>query len=375
MNPYVFSILVIAASTATAAAQDSAYQNLYFIKKGHEATFDKADFQPGKDAFYIYRNCVYDFVLNNGKLISARVVGIRNDSIYYTIYISQTTTPPDTQSLHPADLKKIRMIGDRIFGLYKNYPLRRCTYVFENTREPKAFPHLKDTVYAKDSSRSTVYEVVPYLTLQGIDQLYQQCGITCYYQGIGPAACEDTTQKGPPIIKKGIWITPSNVNKIKGVNIGLLTANLNEKPLAINGVNLNADILTAFLSVYAVLSIKSTSSLINMPDTIDRSDIRDTVTGLSLSGGGLAGDLQLKGVSINGLICTAIETKGVVITGTQNLTNTFKGVEITSLRNRAIQGRGVQIGLLNICKHLKGIQLGLWNVNSKRKLPIINWSF
>jgi len=195
------------------------------------------------------------------------------------------------------------------------------------------------------------------------------------YRSINPPACEDTSKKASPIIRKWVWITPSNANKIKGVNIGLVTENLGGKPLAINGVNLNADVLTVFFTIYAVLSIRSTSSLINMPDTISRSNIRDTVTGLSLSGGGLAGDTQMKGVSINGLTCAVIEAKGLVITGTQNITDAFKGVEICGLRNKAIQGRGVQIGLLNICKHLKGIQLGLWNVNSKRKLPIINWSF
>jgi hypothetical protein len=267
------------------------------------------------------------------------------------------------------------MMGHRTFGLYKSYSLRRCTYVFESTRKPKSFPQQKDTVFAKDSTHSTVYDVVPFLTLQGIDQLYQQCGVTYYYRGIGPAACEDTSKKGPPIIRKWVWFTPSNANKIKGVNIGLLTENLNGRTLAINGVNLNADVLTVFFSIYAVLTIRSTSSLINTPDTVNRSDIRETITGLSLSGGGLAGDMQLKGVSINGLTCAAIEAKGLVITGTQNLTNAFTGVEICGLRNLATEGRGVQIGLLNICKHLKGIQLGLWNVNSKRKLPIINWSF
>jgi hypothetical protein len=123
------------------------------------------------------------------------------------------------------------MMGHRTFGLYKSYSLRRCTYVFENTRKPKAFPQQKDTVFAKDSTHSTVYDVVPFLTLQGIDQLYQQCGVTYYYRGIGPAACEDTSKKGPPIIRKWVWFTPSNANKIKGVNIGLLTKTSTEERL------------------------------------------------------------------------------------------------------------------------------------------------
>ena len=369
MNKYVFLLLCFLAGALTR----NTAQNLYFVKKGQPAIFQKADFQPGKQAFYIYRNCVYDFVLKDGKQISVRVIDIKNDSIYYTPYIGRTATTKDTLSLHPGDLKKIRMIGDRIMALYKSYSLRHCTYVFENTGAPKTFPQLKDTVYEADSSRSTVYDVVPYLTAQGIDRLYQQCGVTYYYRGIGPPACEDTTKNVPPIVKKWIWFTPSAANKIKGLNLGIQFMNIDERPISVNGVNISADVLSMFLTIYAVFNLRSSSSLINMPDTIDISNMKDTVKGLSLSGGGLVGDV-MKGVSFNGGVCLVKKASGLVITGTQSLTDGFKGVTISGLRNRAIHGRGVQIGLLNICKDLKGIQLGLWNVNSKRRLPIINWS-
>lgn len=358
-----------------AIAQDSTFQNLYFVKKGQAAIFEKADYQPGKRAFYIYRNCVYDLVLNSGKFIMVKVVDIKNDSIYYALYESRPAAAADTLSLHPRDLKRIRLMGDRLMGMYKRYALRRCTFVFVNGTEPKKFSSRTDTVYSADSTRRTTYEVVPYLTLQGLDQLYQQCGNNYYYRGISPPVCEDTTLKSPPIIKKGVWFTPSAANKIKGVNVGLLTMNFNGKPLAINGVNINADLLMALFSIHALVLIPSTNSLVNMPDTVDRIAMHDTVTGLSFSGGGLADDMLVKGVSINGLTCMVTEANGLTITGLQNRTEAFKGVEVCSLRNRAIHGRGVQIGLLNICKNLKGIQLGLWNVNSKRKLPLINWSF
>jgi len=375
MNRQLICLLyALSITVTTVTAQDSAFQNLYFVKNGQTAVFEKAGFQPGKHAFYIYRNCVYDLVLKNGRQISARVIDIKNDSIYYTQYIGQTTIATDTLSLHPGELKKIRMIGDRIIGLYSSYSLRRCRYIFETSEKPRSFPQLKDTVYSADSTRSTVYDVVPYLTAQGLDQLYQQCGNTYYYRGIGPATCEDTTQNAPPIIKKWVWFTPSAANKIKGLNVGIQFMNVNEKPICVQGVNLSADVLSMFLCIYALANFRTTSSLINMPDTVDRSGMKDTVRGLSISGGGLVGDV-LKGVSVNGGVCLVKEASGLMITGTQNLTDGFKGLAISGLRNRAIRGRGVQISLLNICKNLKGIQLGLWNVNSRRKLPIINWSF
>jgi hypothetical protein len=36
---------------------------------------------------------------------------------------------------------------------------------------------------------------------------------------------------------------------------------------------------------------------------------------------------------------------------------------------------GLQIGIVNKSKNLRGIQIGIWNVNQKRKLPLLNWNF
>jgi len=356
-------------------AQADSVQNLYYAKKHRGVVFGGKDYQPGKHAFYIYRNCVYYLVLNNKKEISAKIAEIRNDSIYYTLYDAKAVAA-DTFAVHPGRLRRIRMIADRSVGILSGYSLRKCRYQFINSDSAKAFKVYKDTIYTKDSSASTVYDVVPYLTAQGIDWLYQQCGKTYYYEGIGQPECEDTTKKSkPPIVKKWAWFTPSNANVIKGVNIGIQTAHLKDEPLTIDGVNLNADILGMFVSCFALMHLGHGNSVINMEDTVDKSITRIFIKGLSLSFGGLMGDSQIKGVSVNGGVCSAVEAKGLVITGTQNLSTEFSGVMITGLRNIAIKGNGVQMGLLNVCKHLKGFQFGLWNINSKRKLPFINWCF
>jgi hypothetical protein len=52
-----------------------------------------------------------------------------------------------------------------------------------------------------------------------------------------------------------------------------------------------------------------------------------------------------------------------------------KGLQIGILGNNTNEMNGVQISLINKSKKLKGIQIGLWNVNQKRKLPLINWNF
>ena len=186
--------------------------------------------------------------------------------------------------------------------------------------------------------------------------------------------CPDITPE-KFIRKKGVWFSPTNANEVKGVNIGIQTMNARSGPLNIDGINLNADILSLFLGIMALPQVPFNNSLVNMPDAADTSTIVNKITGLSLSAGGLAGSNETNGVSINGGIFLAVETKGVVLTGSQNIIDDFQGAVFSILRNRSIGGRGVQVGLLNVCKHMKGIQIGLWNVNSKRKLSFINWSF
>ena len=359
--------------------QDSLYQNLYFVKKGEEVQFKENDYIPNKTGFYLYRNCFYNIVLKNKLQINSRIIDIRNDSLYYTIHLNESSAVNykdklDTFSLHPSQIRKVRLIGDRIMGLYNSYSLRRSKYFIEQNDKPKKFDtHIK-TIYSRDSSQSTPYELVPYLTAQGLDVLYEQCGVTYYYRGISEPKCEDTVKK---ILakRKIIWFTPSNTSEINGVNIGLQTSNFQDQPLTIRGVNLSADALSLFVGMMGLFSLGSGNSLINMPDTVDKAYDITNIHGVSLSFGGLVGDNFIKGLSVNVGVCTAIESKGVVITGSQNIIGDFRGISMCLLRNLSIKGAGLQIGLLNICKHLKGVQIGLWNVNSKRKLPFINWSF
>lgn len=44
-----------------------------------------------------------------------------------------------------------------------------------------------------------------------------------------------------------------------------------------------------------------------------------------------------------------------------------------SIFNEAHILKGVQLGVINHTIESKGLQIGVWNVNEKRKLPIINW--
>jgi hypothetical protein len=360
-------------------SQTPPLQNLYFIKSGVQPVASDRDYKPRKEGFFIYRNCVYDLVLKNKLQLSAKIIDIKNDSVYYTRFIKENETEnndnhQDTFHLHPSQIRRIKMIGDRLMGIYSSCYVAHYEYVFEQGPEPKKMNTDFKTIYSADSTRSTTYEVVPYLTAQGLDLLYQQCGVTYYYRGEIKEDCPDIAPE-KFISKKGVWFSPTNANEVRGVNVGLQTMNARGGPLNIDGINLNADILSFFLGIMALPTVPFNNSLVNMPDAADTSAIVSKIKGVSLSIGGLAGGIEANGVSINGGIFLAARSKGVVLTGSQNVVGDFRGAVFSLLRNSSIEGKGVQAGLLNVCKHMKGIQIGLWNVNSKRKLPFVNWCF
>lgn len=62
-------------------------------------------------------------------------------------------------------------------------------------------------------------------------------------------------------------------------------------------------------------------------------------------------------------------------TGFSNYAYRTNCVQLSILGNGSKEMKGVQIGLFNKAVKLRGIQIGAWNVNQKRKLPIINWNF
>lgn len=66
---------------------------------------------------------------------------------------------------------------------------------------------------------------------------------------------------------------------------------------------------------------------------------------------------------------------GVSISPLYNIHHTSNGLVISPVANISQKCRGLQIALFNSCKDSRGIQIGFWNENEKRKLPFINWNF
>lgn len=94
--------------------------------------------------------------------------------------------------------------------------------------------------------------------------------------------------------------------------------------------------------------------------------------GLLLSGLGTFTDV-INGVSFSPWMSLNGRVNGLSLNVLVSNVFVLNGVAV-GLYNETMQTHGVQIGLINRTHQLKGLQFGLWNVNDKRKLPLVNWS-
>lgn len=368
-------------------SQDSLVQNLFFSPfYQKQDVFGADDFSPRKQkSFYLYRNCVYTINPTYGGRRIVRITDIRNDSIYYESYTKHTVVGMYKDTIfriHPGEIGSISRSNTAGKEIFTTIYLAKFRRTFTLDKEPKKFPSRTAAIRSADSARTEVVTLIPYFSDHGIDTLFEKCGVLFYYDTAAILDCNAGRylMPPPPVHTKRrdvIWFTPSNARFISGVNIGLQTLGLNEgDSLTISGVNLSADVLSAIGTMYVLFGTpKSPRKLAELPDTIPWNEMKERINGFSLSGGGLIGDADMRGVAINGLLCYVTRTRGVSITGLRNESARFEGVVISGMINKNVEGRGVQIGLVNRCKHLRGFQFGLWNENSKRSLPLVNWDF
>lgn len=204
------------------------------------------------------------------------------------------------------------------------------------------------------------------------------------------------------------------VDRVNGIVFGLgHIANKNVNQQTINGLNLEtnpapvAGVLTSFLII------------MHAPDVI-KANKRDKSIGvgderfMKINDWTSAPHLKLNGINLStGCFFIATDMKGLNIS-LGNKFNTFSGISLSPLGtlagklngfsagiingnnqlsgatvgiynqsqdlnglhfgivNRAKKNDGLQVGVYNR-SFSKGFQLGIWNINSKRSLPIINW--
>lgn len=189
-------------------------------------------------------------------------------------------------------------------------------------------------------------------------------------------------------VRSPIWVFPTCGKTINGIAIGLadtkFSDNSNSCHTNVNGVKIELiglGIGAGFLNYSpAIDTVKAYNFL---------SDSLFTINGISLSFfGSILPRMNMNGVtaciffqafnSVNGIMFAFGGNSGTEVKGAQfsfigNDALVMQGVQLTLGLNKADQIDGVQIGLVNKTRILNGLQIGLWNVNQNRSLPIVNW--
>jgi hypothetical protein len=189
--------------------------------------------------------------------------------------------------------------------------------------------------------------------------------------------------------------------KITGVSFGIFSG-LSEKHTNVltNGLRLE------LIGIGLLLPLAPRSPIDERDSLIQIREVRFTekINGLNLSGSGTAcDDCVVNGLTLGGIGQYLYAANGISISivgiitekhnglqlsmfndvhkgngmqlGLGNDAIDFKGIQVSVLSNHAVKSRGIQVGLFNKSKNLKGLQFGLWNINQKRKMPLINWNF
>lgn len=186
-----------------------------------------------------------------------------------------------------------------------------------------------------------------------------------------------------------IWtFHEKNVN-IHGISVGFFSTD-NERNTNTNGVRLELIGLGVFAPLipqYPTFGEKR-SERINGLNLSALGTVGDClINGLSVGIGGQI-NYQVNGITLSGMMNLVHKQNGLMIAG-NNITNTMNGLQLAFANttsemngvqiglplNESEKTRGLQIGIVNKSKNLRGIQIGIWNVNQKRKLPLLNWNF
>jgi hypothetical protein len=181
-----------------------------------------------------------------------------------------------------------------------------------------------------------------------------------------------------------IWTYHQKNRNIHGISLGLITpekGNSNTNGIKIELIGLGLALLLIPRSPIAENDAVFTALL--------NDSISEKINGIALSASGTAcNSCVYNGATIGGVGQVVRKVNGFSAVFFMNFTQIVNGLQMGILNdnyylrgmqlggfNLTVKAKGVQIGLLNKAKEFNGLQIGLWNVNQRRKLPIINWNF
>ena len=381
MKKIIIILILLLLNVSSFAQPDSCWSALVLNNKAElKIRPDMSSFS--QSGFYLYRNCIYDIVTKNGYSYSGRLVDIKKDSLYFTNYFNLYTafkagSKLDTIPLHYRELDKLKLIADRSTGNYIKYSLDNFDFVFKKDTIRHHLQSHWENIFVNDKKP---YELVPHLTSQGVNLLYEESGRTYYFYGLGMTKPDRSKMDYSYDTRNIFWITPCKVEKINGIAFGFFAENIKNSPynekdsLTVNGLNMEIDI-------FSILSIMNPQLKAEYPDSLEyytdyiKNNTDTKINGINLSLINSINETQINGINVVGLVTLIDEMNGVSITGISSFYYKLNGLSISLIYNGATIANGVQIGLINKSASLRGFQFGLWNTNGRRSLPFINWQF
>lgn len=181
------------------------------------------------------------------------------------------------------------------------------------------------------------------------------------------------------------WATPSKADEIDGISFCYFISpsnnthgwNQNLEHTTINGLNVQvfpfAFMLTPYMIAMPALGISHLGDA-DAYKKYAREFPEAIINGINISQNQVGG-IRIRGINLNAACSHIDEVHGISINGFTHYSHIMHGVSIATLRNWCAEMRGVQIGIYNRADDLRGFQFGLWNVNARRKLPLVNWQF
>ncbi len=176
-----------------------------------------------------------------------------------------------------------------------------------------------------------------------------------------------------------VGLSPSkNIRNVNGILFKYLEEEEDFIPKKVNGLGVGGNFLGVFFPFLL---------LFNLPDAMSKGSLNDDYEVVPENKMNKINGVQLSLINMEPTVTNGLEinvssnintyavTNGMAVSPLYNLHHEIKGISVAPFANVSQKCRGLQISLYNSCKDFRGIQIGVWNKNGKRKLPFINWNF
>ncbi len=168
-----------------------------------------------------------------------------------------------------------------------------------------------------------------------------------------------------------VWSFHQKNAVICGLSLGLWNFSDQPRNTSTNGIRLALIGEGLLVPLIPFSPIPETETLFNEKQ---KEPFTEKINGLNIAGTGTAGTFIINGISLGLFGQIVSKVNGFSASLLMNYAQIHNGIQIAAI-NEAYKMKGLQLGIINRSKETKGIQIGFWNVNERRKLPLINWNF